>query len=318
MKYPMFINYCEAADNEDGTVVVTDVFEEEDYIIPYDIYDYAVQLDGKHDPFRIPGYTISECVEMYGELRSQGLIRKSNILEKSFGSVCISLFFERTINRVAWLAKYWNDFLMLSFLPMMIFGIVIFIKADPYLDGGITSGGLSGLLLGLVLHEISHGAACIAYGGRVYEAGIMFQYFMPGAYVLIDETVLKRKMQRIQTLAAGVEMNMFLGGFFLCLASFMKFSGLLFSAGFCNFGLAAVNLSFIKGVDGSRIISELLGSNTFIFDIKYYLFNKKMRKKLMKKPGGFAVLSASAILLLSQIVLPLLLLTNIAVFIGDA
>jgi putative peptide zinc metalloprotease protein len=59
--------------------------------------------------------------------------------------------------------------------------------------------------LGLkVIHEASHGLACVRFGGRVREAGIVFVLLAPVPYVDLTSTWRLPKWQRIVTSAAGM------------------------------------------------------------------------------------------------------------------
>lgn len=59
--------------------------------------------------------------------------------------------------------------------------------------------------LGLkVIHEASHGVACVRFGGRVREAGIVFILLMPLPYVDLTSTWRLSKWRRIVTSAAGM------------------------------------------------------------------------------------------------------------------
>ncbi|MFM9962896.1 MAG: HlyD family efflux transporter periplasmic adaptor subunit [Planctomycetaceae bacterium] len=59
--------------------------------------------------------------------------------------------------------------------------------------------------LGLkVVHEASHGVACVRFGGRVREAGIVFVLLAPVPYVDLTSTWRLPKWQRIVSSAAGM------------------------------------------------------------------------------------------------------------------
>ena len=58
----------------------------------------------------------------------------------------------------------------------------------------ITIGSIFGLLVGIFLHELGHMFACIAYGGEVFEVGVMLQFFLPGAYVLMNKNRIKNRL----------------------------------------------------------------------------------------------------------------------------
>ena len=106
-----------------------------------------------------------------------------------------------------------NYLLLILWLPTLLFGLDCFIKNLPDIDNGSALlGQWIAIVIGAVLHEIGHASATLCYGGRVFEAGSLLQNYMPGAYVMIDDKPVRKRLQKVQILAAGVEMNMLLSG----------------------------------------------------------------------------------------------------------
>ena len=310
LQYPMFKNYYDTAAGENGSVLLADpqgqVIE-----IPARMYAFAVKLDGRRSPYSIPGYSVQERRIILRELRRAKLVRQSRVLESHFGSIYLTLVYGNLNARFDGVAKVWNCLLAFTFLPVLAAGALCYIFSSPSFEGSIWGGCLLGTALGIVLHEFSHGAACIAYGGRVFEAGVMIHAFMPGAYVLMDHDAVKGKMKRIQINAAGVETNLFFGGLCFLAASFMPFDGFFCGMGAVNVVLCLLNLCFFGGMDGSRILGELLGSGVFEFRIRDVLFRDTVRGKLVQKPYGIAVIAAAGILFVGKIALPILILDNL-------
>ena len=313
MQYPMFKSYLETETDENGDLIVTDDFQGQSYTVPQAFYSFAVQLTGDRDPDTIPGYTAQERRRMLRQLKQAKLVRQTRVLEKHFGSVYYTLLYGRLNERLEGIAKPWNFLLSVLFLPMLLIGLFCYLKSDVTFEGSMWGGIFIGFLTGGALHEFSHGAACVAYGGTLHEIGVMVQNFLPGAYVLIKPKEIRGRLKRVQLYAAGVEMNFLLGGVYFLLASVLPFDGFFFAAGYQNVFLGVLNLCFITVLDGSRIIGELIGSADFVFDIWNYLFHQSTRRKLLQRPYGAAVLFASAVLLIAQLALPLLIIDN---FIG--
>ncbi len=68
--------------------------------------------------------------------------------------------------------------------------------------------------LGLkVIHETSHGLACVRFGGRVREAGIVFVLLAPVPYVDLTSTWRLPKWQRIVASAAGMFAELLIAAF---------------------------------------------------------------------------------------------------------
>ena len=307
----MFKNYLDIVKDEDGSYIVLDTFQEQVYTVPPVVYSYALQLTGDRDPLTVPGYTESECRMILRELRKAKLVRQSRVLEKHFGTIYFTLIYKDLNERFGAFAKIWNNCLLALFIPVLVIGLICYYKSYPSFDGSIWGGFFFGLIIGLVCHEFSHGVACIAYGGTLHEAGIMIQRFIPGAYVLIEPQEVKGKLRRVQVYAAGVECNVLLCGLFFLLAAVTPIDGFFFMAGLENALLAALNLCFITGLDGSQIINELLGSGSLVFHTKEILLNRKTRRRLLRHPSGAAILLSSVVITVSQISLPLLIIDNI-------
>ena len=143
---------------------------------------------------------------------------------------------------------------MVSWLPILLIGIhIAYTRNYVYVDGewlNVLFGLYGGIFVGLVLHEVSHAAATLNYGGFLSEVGVMMKTFMPGAYCLIDCDNVKDRFKRAQISAAGVECNMFLTGVFLILLKLAIFpSYFLIYAAVTNCFLGMANMSLIEGLD---------------------------------------------------------------------
>lgn len=167
----------------------------------------------------------------------------------------------------------------------------------------------------MILHELSHIAACLSYGGRFYEFGIMTYYFFPGAYVMITFDNVKKRMKRVQILAAGIESNVLLAGVCLCLlkTGWINTTALLYGA-FINVLLAVGNCSLIEGLDGMGICEELLGKG-FLKKAKLLLKDSRGRARLRKRGiNGEITIIACYLIVILQILLPIFILINLVEF----
>ena len=169
-----------------------------------------------------------------------------------------------------------------------------------------------GVFLGMILHESAHGAAALAYGGRVYEMGVSIQYFIPGAYTLMDHCRIKKRLRRVQVMAAGVESNFWLAGVFLILCCrFPLHHTMFFMIAVQNLLLGTLNLLFINGVDGGRILCELLGDPNSIEKAIRVTTSRRELCSLWKRGASGRVKAAVCFILSAgQISWPLLLLLN--------
>ena len=143
----------------------------------------------------------------------------------------------------------------------------------------------------------------------------MLYWFLPCAYVLIEDSKVKKTMKRAQIKTAGIEMNMLLGGIFLVLSEVFNGQFYLFlQAAILNILLAVVNASFIEGIDGMSVLAEFLGIDDFARKAKVVV-KSHARKRKLKRMGmnGSAFLTACYIIRIFQILLPLMILSSIAV-----
>ena len=108
-------------------------------------------------------------------------------------------------------------------------------------------------------------------------------------------------------------MNFMLCGAFLVLGACFPFLGGMFlNAAICNGFIGALNLTFIKGLDGTAIVSDLLGVDNVIDRARNVVFSRKERRKIMRQgSGGYATVTMCYMLFALQIALPVLLITNV-------
>lgn len=158
----------------------------------------------------------------------------------------------------------WNHLFTVEWLPVLITRLCITFSGNyAYVDGAwwcFLPGLYGGMALGMILHELSHAAAVLNYGGTLCEVGIMIHTFMPGAYCMMDFENVKDRFRRAQFNAAGAECNMLLPGCFLCLlkSGVIPTEALLYAAGI-NVFLGLINLSLIDDLDGNGIFEKFMG-----------------------------------------------------------
>ena len=87
-----------------------------------------------------------------------------------------------------------------------------------------------------------------------------------------------------------------------------------FMAAFNNLILAVINLTCVNGFDGCTILFELLGIDGGMDKVKRIL--NMVSIKDGDKNHNAAIVATCAVLLLSQILLPLLLINNVLIVLG--
>lgn len=250
---------------------------------------------------------------MLKQLREHDLLRYGRSLDAGSGAHYTLWFIKRNPLLIK-VARLWNCSLMLSWLPVFIFGVLFFIRDLPIINTDcMWLGNILGIIFGALLHELGHAFAGLTYGARVFEIGIMINALLPGAYVLMDSQSVQSKMKRIQIYAAGVESNALFAGVCLLIACAIPYAGaFLLNAAIGNIILALVNITFGGGLDGASILSELLGIENLVEDTKKVVLNRRIRRKLRSKGmPGYALIAVSVVVQILQITIPVIIGWNI-------
>lgn len=293
---------------------VHDCLYDEDFTMGVTIAAFARKLNGHRNPYSINmGLTKAEINHMLKQLREHDLLRYGRSLDAGSGAH-YTLWFIKRNPLLMEVARLWNCLLMLSWLPVFIFGVLFFIRDLPIINTEcMWLGNILGIVFGALLHELGHAFAGLTYGARVFEIGIMINALLPGAYVLMDSQSVKSKMKRIQIYAAGVESNALFAGVCLLIACAIPYAGaFLLNAAIGNIILALVNITFGGGLDGASILSELLGIENLVEDTKKVVLNRRIRRKLRSKGmPGYALIAVSVVVQILQITIPVIIGWNI-------
>ncbi len=315
MKYPALANWIRFKRTSENEYEIIDLLRDEKFRTDVYTVRFARQLNGKRNPYQIDKRKSKEDVDLLlDELEAENIIRDKRFLSKFFLYLLITVWRPRVTSNLRLFALFLNGLLLISWLPILVFSVYYFLNYlyDLSIDY-ITLGSLAGLLVGMVMHELGHMFACLAYGGQVFEVGVMLQFFMPGAYVLMNVSNIKKRMRRIQVSAAGIEMNLLLTAIFLVLSvRFETLSGFFLGASIQNVFLALLNLTFVNGFDGMTIMSELLGVEG-LADRAKRITKSNLRKRRLRKDGvsGKATIAVCYALRAIQIALPLIFALNI-------
>jgi len=315
-EYPKVSNCLVYKKHNEEFVEITDYLTDEVYYLEKEAAEYIKKLDGKTNPYHIET-TLSEneIDDLVEELYECGLLKDSNKTVCGGGTVMRAIWEPKWTSTLKLVAYIFNSLLMLLWLPVLIAGIVVFRNNVDIIGSEMAWMGIViGLAAGIILHEFGHAFAGASYGAKVFEMGLMTMwYVVPGAYVILDEKNVRKRMKRVQIYAAGVEVNLLLTGIFLILcAIFEDYGGMFLNAAIQNAFLAALNLTLIQGFDGMSIMSELLGTedaSTIAADV---IFNSE-KKKSLKKHGiaGSTTIAACYMLCAFRIALPVLLILNV-------
>ncbi len=288
---------------------------EEEYTIDAPLVVLLKNLDGKTSPYDIDCHMsrseINDALDMFEESE---LLRDSMTLMKGFGSYYRTVFIPKWPKAKRVISSFSNLLLMLLFIPAIVTGLCLARGMEiEYSFRAVTGGQLLGIVVGIFLHEWSHAAACIAYGGKVFEFGVMINNFLPGAYTLMSTSTIKRRFHLAQIDAAGIEANALLAGVFFILAlKIPLMRTALYYAGLQNAVIAMVNLVFFEGLDGMNIIADIIGVDDLKTKVKAIIKRRALRKKISSVgiDGKIAVVSSYIIYLQ-----PLLIISAIIWFV---
>lgn len=315
MGYPVLADWIRFKRISEDEYLIIDLLYDQKIETDADTVWFARQLDGKRNPYEIgrqrPGLDVSLLLD---ELEAEHIIRDKRFLSKFFLYLLVTVWKPRVTTGLRLLAFFVNGLLLVSWLPLLAFSIYFAVNNLYNLSGDyIVLGTFFGLAVGMVMHELGHMFACLAYGGRVFEVGVMLQFLLPGAYVLLNSSNIKKRMRRIQVSAAGVEMNFMLAAVFLILTvPFANLSGFFLGAAIQNAFLGFINLTFVNGFDGMAIMSELLGTDELMDKVKSIIKSKRKRNRLLNDGvSGKATVVACYALKAIQVALPLIIALNI-------
>jgi hypothetical protein len=329
MKYPMRNHYLVFKRVDKNKYSVRNVLTEEEWIMNHTVAKFIYRLDGKTDPCKIVPYISKrEVIETLDFLEREGLLldeHRNRICTAGFGTVMFTLFQTKFRKKSKYIARILNLCLISFWLPALILGSYIFqfhlhqnitgIFENPW---GCIPGYFIGIISGLLFHEIAHAFSCLAYGGHVFEFGVMLRTFLPAAYVLIDYKDLRNCLKKTQISAAGIEMNLLLAGFYFLLSSeIQQYKSAFFVAAIVNVILASINLSLIEGFDGMAILSDLIGDSELLDKARAIIHDRK-KKEILKRRGvnGRATIAVSYMLVGTQIMLPVLIGVNVLNLLG--
>lgn len=316
MGYLALANWICFKKNGDDKYLVNDLLINEQFeLCAYDAW-FAHKLDGKTNPYTIDDrLTKDEIDELLHDLKEKNVIRDSRFLIKSIFALFVTVWKPHVTPALRLISTVINALLLIAWLPVLIFAIYCVHFHLQDLSGDyIVSGSIFGILAGIILHESGHMFACLAYGGGVFEVGVMLKHFLPGAYVLLNTRNIKSRMKNVQISAAGIEMNFLLAGVCMILGARFEFlSGFFIFAAICNVFLGLINLAFIDGMDGMAIMGELIGVTNLVYKAKDVTKSKSRRTQLIKRGiSGKAVVVFCYLIRIVQIALPLIIMVNIA------
>lgn len=319
-EFPMMSNWLIVNNSGKGVYYVKNILTDEVYELNSNTYHFLRNLNGNRNPRKVARKFGVDADKLMRYFEANLLIRtEGRELLNSEGNVMLTVYIPKKTKTKSMLPKLYNFFLCVGWLPMLLYGIYrLFVASYRINKGYMVIGGVFGIVIGMVMHEISHAMACLAYGGYFLEAGIMREKVYSGAYVLIDHNRIGSRLKRIQVDAAGAEMNLMLTGLFLTLSTMIVcLNGLFLYAAMINGISALLNLAFIDESDGCAIVGELIGLPEGVKGAKRIL-SKSIRKKKIREmsENGKAAIFTCIIMIVYQVLVPIVLINNVLLIIG--
>ena len=337
MKYPIFSNwiiYKKIPD--DDAYVVKDCVLKNKFVVSGEKMRFAKKLNGKTNPYSIKGKRSREEIRnLIEELDRLGVIRTDRgVISRGMNGYIRTLVRTRNTRGKRIASELLNFLLMLLFVPVLIGGIYVYLNADyvRYSDLSVIEQilhryssifiwvfNILAVICGGAIHELCHGIACRAYGGRVFEYGFMLEV-LPGFYTLMDDSGVKSRLKKVQILAAGVEGNILFAGCLLLLTGFFPgIQSFLFVAAVTNIVMTIVNMMAMRSTDGYKILMLLIGMDeTDDLEKAKNTLKKRNRRQMLVEDGlyGYAKLTACYMIVWLQRVFPMLILLEVIAWIG--
>ncbi len=195
MAYPITANWIRFKRISENEYKIINLLHDEEIVTDAYTVWFARQLNGKRNPYLIDNSKSKEDVDLLlEELEAENVIRDKRFFSKFFLFLLVTVWKPKITENFRIASFIINGLLLISFLPLLAFSIFYFLyyTYDINFDYVIV-GSVAGMLIGLVMYELGHMFACLAYGGRVFEVGVMLQFLlMPGAYVLMNESKIKK------------------------------------------------------------------------------------------------------------------------------
>lgn len=331
-KFPCMSNWVTLKRTSDGVIARNGAMDDETLLSEREAR-YLKSLNGNRDIFKIKGFSTDECMEYYEHLDECLLIRDEGRTMELEGALIHTVYIPNKKSTNSIIPKILNFLLLVSFLPVLGYGIylvfdkgVYFGETDSFLINMVLGYGL-GIAGGVLLHEISHATACLSYGGKLFEAGLMTKGIMPGAYVLIDDYGIDSRLKKAQINMAGIEMNLLIAGVMMIMMVKVDVTSCLFRYKIAMYYIAIqnifgalLNISLAEGLDGEHTISSLMGAS--VVDAAkaniLQMTTRKNRKEYFSKTGitGVANICTSVLIMSFQLAIPMLIIADICMLIG--
>jgi len=292
-------------DDEDPAVThyYAENAEGEEFEITEEVFHALLHADGTR-PLALPdkGRRILPALKRRGLVQTSRFVREKHSL---FNRIILLPFGSRVL-RMRRFFCILNAALFLLFAPIFAIGLYFMISGSLFLHAEHDFSSwlfYAFLACSLVLHEMGHMTAGLAYGYDLYDVGILLLGIFPvGAYVSHGDKKDAAKGAKIQFSLAGIEANLLIAGICLLLAvQGVPCSPTLLATAEINIVLAAINLLPTAGLDGESALSAVCGVKNISVTAKRWLTSKQRRRELLRAGlPGLVWLSVFALVRLAR------------------
>ena len=329
MKYPIKSNWISFENSSKEHIYrIINHFSGDEYEVEENVIWVLERLDGTVDPIRLlmkKGLSREQAGVQIEVFEDCGFVRTSYRIKNEERAYIRTLIMFKdstkyeTVSKIFMtliiLATFWGVHLIISNI-FTCWGKVIFYDA---LDDKIMVwlGLITGVLVGGALHEVSHAISAMAFSGKVMEFGISFKG-LPALYTMMDMDGISTRLGKIQTILAGVEMNLIIAGISFWIGT-KDFScmGIFFIMALVNLELAIANLLFIEGLDGMQIMDLILPGDDMVENAKRLRKDIELRKKVFyRNETGKIRVCAAYMLGATKLIYPLLIIFNFVILLG--
>ena len=299
---------------------------EDEFEISRRLYHALLEADGTK-PLSLP----DKGKKIIPRLKKDKLVRTSRFTHLGgplFGFILFPV--GNNVRKNRWIFRLLNAVLPIASLLFFIVGVSV--KLFSNTNGGHTNNTtfiswLYYLLcyFSILLHEIGHMNAGIAYGYRVCSVGFLFIGILPlGAYVSYNQNMNYNKhltpKEKIQFSLSGIESNLLMAGILL-LASVLDsyLSEALIMCANINVLFAILNSLPAMGFDGEKALSAFLGIDSVFSAALYWMLDKRRRKSILNYVfAGYACSAFFVSILITQVLFVLYILSNYIYLIYEA
>ena len=167
-KYPCMSNWVTLRRADNGGIIVRNCAINEEMELSEREARYLKSLNGDRDIYKIKGFSYDECMEYYEHLNENLLIRDSGRIVDLDGAYIYTLYISNRKSTNSIIPKILNLLLMITFFPVLIYGVYLFIHYGVNLGEdnfflNLIFGYILGIGVGGVLHECAHACASLSY-----------------------------------------------------------------------------------------------------------------------------------------------------------